>query len=73
MSIAIIGIASSVLGALFSDLQFWKSISKEIKLEFGNTTKDNNKCYFITVQQKGGKVKGKAINAESRLSLEGTD
>ena len=52
---------------------FWKLISKEIKLEFGKITKDNNKCYFIRVQQKGGKGKGKAINAESRLSVECID
>ena len=72
LSIGLIGIASSVLGAVFSGLQFWTLISKEIKLEFGKITMDNNQGYFIRVQQKGGKVKGKAINVESRLTLENT-
>jgi len=71
-SIGNIGIFFSGIGVLFSGLNFWSIISKEIKLEFGKITIDNNKSYFIRVQQKDGKVKGKAINAESRLTLENT-
>jgi phage gp16-like protein len=57
---------------LCSGLQFWKLI-KKIKLGFGKITKDNNNGYFIRMQQKGGKVKRKAINVESRLTLENTE
>ena len=51
-------------------MHFWSLYSKEIQLEFGTITKDNNNDYFSIVQQKGGKVKGKAINVESRSTLE---
>ena len=68
-----IGIIVSTIGVVFSGLQFWKLLSTEIKLEFGKITKDNNNSYFIRVQQKGKKVKGKAINVESRLTLENTN
>jgi hypothetical protein len=68
-----IGIIVYTIGVVFSGLQFWKLLSTEIKLEFGKITKDNNNSYFIRVQQKGKKVKGKAINVESRLTLENTN
>ena len=55
---------------MFSGLHFWRLYSKEIQLEFGTITKDNNNGYSIRVEQKGGKVKGKAINVESRRTLE---
>jgi hypothetical protein len=63
----------SGIGVLVNILNLWTLISKEIKLEFGKITKDNNNGYFIRVQQKSGKIKGKAINVESRLTLENTN
>jgi hypothetical protein len=60
----------SAIGAVFSGLHFWRLYSKEIQLEFGTIWKDNNNDYFSIVQQKGGKVKGKAINVESCSTLE---
>ena len=71
--LGVIGIVASSIGAVFNGLHFWKLQSKEIKLEFGKITKDNNNGHFIRVQQKDRKVKGKAINVESRLTLENTN
>jgi hypothetical protein len=41
-------------------------------LEFGKVTVDDNKGYFLRVQQKDEKVKRKAKSAEGHLSLQNT-
>ena len=60
----------SGIGVLVNSLNLWTLISKEIKLEFGKITKDNNNRYFIRVQQKGERVYGKGPNVEPRHTLE---
>jgi hypothetical protein len=68
--LAIVISAIGVIMGVFSVLKTW---SKEIRLEFGKVSKDNSGGYFVRVQQKGGKVRGMAMNAEAHLTLEDTE